>query len=137
MYRSLLLALTVVGAAALPAQAQPEHVTHVRSAADLASVCDPRGGDVARLESIAYCQGFITSFVQYHALAHPAGGRSAPLFCVSGPGPSIAESGLAFARWTENNPQHRGEPALDGLLRWAEVTHPCAPVAPAPRRARR
>jgi hypothetical protein len=110
-------------------------VTHVRTAADLAAVCAPAWSGVPRLEAIAYCQGFLTAAGQYHALAHPAGGRVAPLYCVPAPGPSIAESGLAFAAWTEAHPAHQAEPALDGFLRWAQATFPC-PRPTAPRAAR-
>ena len=120
-----------------PAQAQPtDHVTHVRTTAELGMVCDPQVTGVPRLESIAYCQGFLNSFGQYHSSAHPAG-RPGQLFCVTNPGPSIAESGLSFARWSRSNPQRAAEPALDGLLRWAEATHPCPTPAAAPRRTSR
>lgn len=130
-------AFAALGLGAVPASAQ-NHVTQVQTARELATVCDPQVTGVPRLESIAYCQGFLTSFGQYHALAHPAG-RSRQLYCLPNPGPSVAESGLAFARWTQANTQHAGEPALDGLLRWAETTHPCPaePAQPAPRRSPR
>jgi hypothetical protein len=111
-------------------------ITHVRTVADLAAVCDPAWSGVPRLEAIAYCQGFLTSAGQYHALVHPAGGRVAPLYCVASPGPTIAESGVAFAAWARENHGHQGEPALDGLLRWAEAKFPCPPAA-APRQTRR
>ena len=119
-----------------PQATRPDVVTHVRTVADLAAVCDPAWSGVARLEAIAYCQGFLTSAGQYHALAHPAGGRAAPLYCVQSPGPSIAESGIAFAEWANDHPTHLGEPALDGFLRWAETTFPCPPPV-ASRRAQR
>lgn len=118
---------------AMPVLAQ-EQVTQVRTARELGLVCDPQTTGVPRLEAIAYCQGFLTSFGQYHALAHPPG-RPGQLFCVANPGPSIAESGIAFARWTRDNPQHAGEPAADGLLRWAEASFPC-PATPPARRPR-
>jgi hypothetical protein len=111
-------------------------VTHVRTVMDLAAVCDPTWSGVPRLEAIAYCQGFLTSAGQYHALVHPAGGRARPLYCVPTPGPTIAESGIAFAAWAHAHPVHHNEPALDGLLRWAEATFPCPPPAAAPRASR-
>ena len=95
--------------------------------ADLAAVCDPAWSGVERLEAIAYCQGFLTSAGQYHTLTHPAGGRVAPLYCVASPGPSVAKSGIAFAAWAQDHPAHRGEPALDGFLRWTEATFPARP----------
>jgi hypothetical protein len=110
-------------------------VSHVQTVGDLAAVCDPGWTGVPRLEAIAYCQGFLTSAGQYHALLYPRGGPVRPLFCVPRPGPSIAESGLAFAAWTRANPGRSGEPALDGLLRWAQESFPC-PAAASPRAPR-
>ena len=112
--------------AAPPAMAQaPSHVTNVQTVSDLAAVCDPQVRGVQRLESIAYCQGFITAAGQYHAALHPAGGPRRPLFCVPNPPPSVAQSGLGFAAWARQNPQRASEPALDGLLRWAQSAYPC------------
>lgn len=100
-------------------------VTHVRTTSELAAICDPSWGGIPRLEAIAYCQGFLTSFGQYHTLLYPSGGPSRPLFCVPVPGPSVAESGLAFASWARANVQYSNEPALDSLLRWAQGSFPC------------
>jgi hypothetical protein len=113
---------------AAPAMAQDHTahmVTHVQTVRELAAVCDPHVTGVPRLEAIAYCQGFLTSAGQYHALLFPAGGRGRQLFCVPNPGPSIAESGIAFARWSRDNPSYAAEPALDGLLRWQQASFPC------------
>lgn len=139
-----------LGGAAMPspsamAQAVPgaparPFVTHVQTAGELAAICDPAWGGVPRLEAIAYCQGFLTSFGPYHALLYPRGGPARPLFCMPVPGPTVAESGVGFATWAGQNRQHGAEPALDGLLRWAQASFPCAPAAAAPtpssRRAR-
>ena len=118
-------------------QAQATHVTDVRTVSDLATVCDPqqlRG--MERLESIAYCQGYLTAAGQYHTSLHPAGGPRRPLFCVPNPPPSVAQSGLAFAAWARQNPQHANEPALDGLLRWAQSAYPCPTTATSERPSR-
>ena len=108
------------------APSRADTLDHVQSVSDLAALCDPSRGGVARLEAIAYCQGFLTSAGQYHTLMYPAGGPVRPLFCVPSPGPSIAESGIGFARWARANPNRGDEPALDGFLRWAQATFPCA-----------
>ncbi|WP_137126134.1 Rap1a/Tai family immunity protein [Roseomonas sp. HF4] len=110
---------------------RPAIVTHVQTASELAAICDPAWGGVPRLEAIAYCQGFLTSFGQYHALLYPQGGPARPLFCVPVPGPTVAESGVAFAAWTRDNPRYGNEPALDGLLRWAQANFPCPTRSPA------
>lgn len=117
------------------ASAQPRPIDHVQTVADLALVCDPTMTGVARLEAIAYCQGFLTSAGQYHALLYPSGRPVRPLFCVPNPGPTIAQSGIAFARWARENPSYANEPALDGMLRWAQGSFPCA-AEPTSRRTR-
>jgi hypothetical protein len=128
------LLAALLGGGAL-AQA-PGLVTDVRTVSDLAAVCDPQVRGVERLESIAYCQGYMTAAGQYHTSLHPAGGARRPLFCVPNPPPSVAQSGLAFAAWARQNPQRANEPALDGLLRWAQSTHPCPADGASPRAAR-
>lgn len=133
--RRTLLTLALCGAVAT-AWAQPRPVDHVETTADLAAICDPGTTGVARLEAIAYCQGFLTSAGQYHALMYPQGGPMRPLFCVPNPGPSIAESGLGFARWARENPSTANEPALDGLLRWLQSRFPCPPAPTQRRRTR-
>ena len=129
----LLLAAALFADAPALAQQQarsPGHVTDVRTVSDLAAVCDPRQlRGVDRLESIAYCQGFVTAAGQYHAALHPASGPRRPLYCVPNPPPSIAQTGLGFAAWARQNPQYANEPALDGLLRWAQATYPCPTAA--------
>lgn len=144
---SVALAMALAGSLALaPAAmaqgspAAPAIVTHAQTAQELAAVCDPAWGGVPRLEAIAYCQGFLTSFGQYHALLYPQNGPARPLFCVPVPGPTVAQSGIAFAAWVRENPRFGNEPALDGLLRWAQATFPCPPApaarAPTPRSPR-
>lgn len=129
-----LLAAMLAGA---PAVAQaPRPVTEVQSVADLAAVCDPQVRGVERLESIAYCQGYMTAAGQYHTLLHPAGGPRRPLYCVPSPPPSVAQSGLGFAAWARQNPQYANESALDGVIRWAQATYPCPPSAAPARPAR-
>lgn len=123
-------ALAVASLAHAPtASAQPqwggEGVTHVETVRDLARVCDPRRGGVQRLEAIAYCQGFINAAVQYHQLTNPPSRGRQPLFCLPGRGPTIAESGVGFAAWARDHRQHANEPALDGLMRWAQSQFPC------------
>ena len=124
--------------ASTPRATGQDVVSHVQTVADLAAVCDPAWTGLPRLEAIAYCQGFLTSAGQYHSLLYPRNGPARPLFCVPTPGPSIAQSGLAFANWARQNPTRGGEPALDGLLRWAQASYPCPAAAPprAPRAAR-
>jgi hypothetical protein len=120
----------LLGLPAPPALAQaPGHVTEVRTVSDLAAVCDPQLRGVERLESIAYCQGYMTAAGQFHSSLFPAEGPRRPLYCVPNPPPSVARSALAFAAWARQNPQRANEPALDGMLRWAQSTYPCPAAA--------
>lgn len=137
---AIVLAIALANSAALAPEAlaqrrsesaSPAIVTHAQTASELAAICDPAWGGVPRLEAIAYCQGFLTSFGQYHALLYPQGGPARPLFCVSVPGPTVAQSGVAFAAWIRENPRYGNEPALDGLLRWAQANFPCQARSPA------
>lgn len=109
-----------------PPAVEQSIVTQVQTSAQLGAMCDPAWSGIPRLEAIAYCQGFITSAGQYQTLLHPAGGRSRPLFCLPTPTPTVAQSGLAFSAWMRANPAYGEEPALDGFLRWAQATYPCA-----------
>lgn len=133
MKRMLPALAILLASGAVSAQTRP--IDHVQTVSDLAAMCDPTTTGVVRLEAIAYCQGFLTSAGQYHALMNPPGRPVRPLFCVANPGPSIAQSGIAFARWARENPSYANEPALDGMLRWAQTNFPCAPE-PATRRTR-
>jgi hypothetical protein len=132
----VLLASAAAGQSQSPRPATSNPVTHVQTAADLAAVCNPSWSGVPRLEAIAYCQGFITSDDQHHALLHPPGGRARPLYCLPSPAPTVAQGGIAFAAWLAANPTYRAEPAVDALLRWKQAAFPCPPTT-APARASR
>ena len=131
-------ALAALLGAALPASAQPASTTSVSTTADLAAVCQPETTGVERLEAITYIPGYLTAVGQTHTALYLNNRRRSPLFCVSDPPPTVAQSGIAFAAWAKQNPQYANEPAVDGLLRWAQATYPCpaaaAPAHPRPRR---
>ena len=141
--KAALLAALLAGPALVPAAsaqapmsstpASPAPITDVRTVGDLASVCQPSSTGVVRLESIAYCQGFLTAAGQYHAALNPPGRNARPAFCPPEPRPTVAQAGVAFAAWAQGNPQRAAEPALNGLLRWAAETYPCPDNAPAAR----
>ncbi|MFC3126254.1 Rap1a/Tai family immunity protein [Pseudoroseomonas globiformis] len=121
----------LAGAALAQSQAQPaqqQSVTHAATAGDLAALCDPAPGPL-RLESIAYCQGYLTGAGQLHTALNPPNTGRRPLFCLPNPPPSVAESGIAFSAWIRANPQHAQSPAPEGLFRWAQATYPC-PATP-------
>ncbi|NKE46566.1 hypothetical protein HB662_17425 [Roseomonas frigidaquae] len=135
--------LGLLGASAAFAQGprgpdrEPSVTDHVQTVRDLAGVCDPDVRGMRRLEAIAYCQGFLTGAGQFHALLYPEGGPVRPLFCVTSPGPSVAQTGLGFAAWARANPRYANEPALDGFLRYAQAEFPCATAPTRPSRPTR
>ncbi|MDJ0389935.1 Rap1a/Tai family immunity protein [Roseomonas sp. E05] len=137
--RTIYLAAALAGLAGAPALAQssaPSSVSQAGTVADLAILCDPPADSPRRLEAIAYCQGYLTAAGQYHTALHPAGSSRPPLFCLPNPPPTVAQSGLAFAAWARQNPQYNSEPAVEGLLRWAQATYPCSSTTTQQRPAR-
>ncbi|WP_367615573.1 Rap1a/Tai family immunity protein [Pseudoroseomonas ludipueritiae] len=135
VFPAALAALLGISAPAL-AEPAPALPTSARTAADLAAICLPDAQASQRLQAIAYCQGFVTAAGQYHALLHRPGGPWRPLYCLPDPTPSVAQTAIAFATWVQQNSQYGNEPALDGLIRWAQLAYPCPPEPPAPARAR-
>ncbi|MXP62179.1 hypothetical protein E0493_02280 [Roseomonas sp. M0104] len=137
--RTIYLAAALAGLASLPALAQSpasSSVSQAGTVADLTILCDPPANSPRRLEAIAYCQGYVTAAGQYHTALHPEGGARPPLFCLPNPPPTVAQSGLGFAAWARQNPQHNSEPAIEGLLRWMQATYPCPPSSTPQRPAR-
>ncbi|WP_431280576.1 Rap1a/Tai family immunity protein [Humitalea sp. 24SJ18S-53] len=123
------LALPAFGQGAAPATPPgSDRVTDVTTVSELADMCAPRTTGVHRLEAIAYCQGYLTASGQIYTSLTPTTGTRRPLVCLTSPGPTVAEAGIAFANWAAQNPQFASERAVDGLLRFAQATYPC-PVA--------
>lgn len=119
-------ALAQTAGAPPPGSAQ---VTNATSVADLAALCAPHSTGLPRLEAIAYCQGYVTAAGHAYAALMPASGPRPPIVCMGTPGPSVAEAGVGFAAWAAQHPEHASEPALDGLLRYAQATYPCPAAA--------
>ena len=95
--------------------------------AALAQLCAAGGGtDTVSAAAVGYCRGFIIGAGQYHSeLTTRVAGRP-PVFCLPTPSPSIEAAQDSFVAWARANPQHAGEKALIGLMRWAAATFPCA-----------
>jgi hypothetical protein len=133
------LAMLATAAVALPsgmavAQMSEQAVRGSRTG-DLAALCAASTGDPQAQAALGYCQGFIVGVGQYHRALTAEGGVQRPIFCLPNPSPSLDGFRTGFVNWVRANPQHAGEPALDGLARFAAATYPC-PAMPAsqPRR---
>lgn len=125
---ALLLAAAPVAAQAPPQRAVP------RTVAQLAEVCAIGPTSPEYTAATFYCRGFLSGVGQYHAAMHPVGHGRPPIFCVPDPPPALGSAVSGFVAWAAANPQHAGEAAVDGLMRYAAATWPCPP---APERGRR
>ena len=124
--------------AAAPAMAQTPSAargSHTATVAELAALCATPASAGNFTEANGLCRGFIGGFAQYHAAMTQPGTRHRPLFCVPDPAPTGAQAAAAFAAWSQANPQHANELAVDGLARWFIATYPC-PQPPGRRGAR-
>lgn len=126
MQRLLLLALAGGLAAAAPARAEvtAENFRGGRTA-DLVALCGDPAGDRNHTAALAYCHGFLVAAAQYHASTTGLDRPLRPVFCVPNPQPTLNQVTESFVRWAQGNPQHNGEKAIDGVMRFAAATYPC------------
>jgi hypothetical protein len=103
----------------------------------LARLCGAGASDTVGTAAKVYCHGFLSGVGQFHREVTREGGPLAPLYCPPQPPPTVDQVAGAFAGWVRANPQHEAEPAVDGLMRFAQATYPCPPQpAAATRRGR-
>ena len=103
------------------------------SVAHLAALCTATPDNPDQAEARGLCRGFLIGVGQYHAALHPVGAGPPPVFCLPDPRPTLAQISAGFAAWASANQQYAAERAVDGVVRWARATYPCA-AAPTPRR---
>lgn len=134
-FKASLLAMGL-GAAALPAAAQvtPDNFVGGR-VADLAALCAAGPSDPNVVSAVNFCHGFLMATGQFHTALTRPGGKVAPMFCSPSPLPTIATITAGFVDWARSNPQHAGDPAVEGVVRFATAASPCPPPPPS-RRAR-
>ena len=102
----------------------------------LAKLCGASGTDAVATAAATYCHGFLSGVGQFHRSISQPGGVITPLFCAPQPPPTIEQVATGFASWVQANPQHATEPAVDGLVRFAETRYPCPTQPAATRRTR-
>ena len=135
MRRRIILAGAMAAAvfAASPGEAQLTEQNFLGGrTSDLAALCAASPQDALGQVALGYCQGFVVGVGQYHRSLTAEGGGQRPVFCLPDPSPTFDQARLAFVAWARNNPQYGTEPAVDGLMRFAQATYRCA-TAPAPR----
>jgi hypothetical protein len=96
--------------------------------AELAQLCAASGTDTGSAAAIGSCRGFIVGVGQYHAELTTAAAGRPPVFCLPDPAPTFDAAQASFVAWSQANPQHAGEKAVIGLMRWAAATYPCPPT---------
>jgi hypothetical protein len=134
------VALSCWGGAATAQTASPQPATRrvPHTVSELVEICAIPGDSPEYTAATFFCRGFLAGAAQYHGAMHPIGGTRPPLFCVPDPPPPLPQAVNAFVAWARANPQHGGEAAVDGLVRFAQQTYPCPPGAgPAGRRSGR
>jgi hypothetical protein len=95
--------------------------------AELAQLCAAGSGtDTGSAAAVGACRGFMVGVGQYHAELTTAAAGRPPVFCLPDPSPTFEASQASFVAWSRANPQHAGEKAVMGLMRWAAATFPCA-----------
>jgi hypothetical protein len=127
--------LALLALAGGPVLAQASDTTQLPplSTGVLATLCGATGADAESATAVGYCRGFIVGVGQYNVEISRPGGIL-PAFCLPQPAPSLAFVQTSFVAWVEANPDQRDTKAVDGLLRWAATTYPCAAPAAAMRR---
>ena len=98
------------------------------STATLANLCSVAAADPETTEALGFCRGFLVGAWQYHVEITRPGGRP-PIFCLPTSAPTMEAAQASFVAWVAANPQYGNDKALDGLMRWAATTYPCAPAA--------
>ena len=95
------------------------------STATLANLCSVTATDKETSEAVGFCRGFLIGAWQYHMeITQPGGQR--PIFCLPTPAPTVEAAQASFVTWAGGHTEFSGERALDGLMRWAASTYPCA-----------
>ena len=124
----------VLGAAAIvavPAAAQiSEQTFRSGRTGDLATLCATNESSAGGIAARAWCNAFIIATGQYHgsvAAANPAVGR---IYCLPDSNMTLDQVRTAFVGWAQSHPEYADTRAVDGLMRFAGTTWPCARPAP-------
>jgi len=119
----------VLALAAPPARAQaPAAAAPSFTTAQLARACGPAAADANAIAARSVCFAVLVTVGQAHAM-YTTGRRDArPAFCVPDPSPTLDAVAAGFVSWAAANPQYAETRAVEGVLRFANTTYPCAPA---------
>ena len=95
----------------------------LKTAADLAEVCNAQPDDPLVEKAVYFCLGFVTGLAHYHAAISQAPDID-PITCPQRD-PSRIELALTFLRWYEKNPQFKDIAPEDAVMRAAAEKWPC------------
>ncbi len=115
---------TVAASAALAAsEGDIEQALHLNTTRDLYTLCSVQPGQPLYERSVAFCIGYATGVMQYHA-AVAKGPSMRPLVC---PGRELARFEVVkqFLDWAPSHPEYMNAPPVEGLARSAVAEWPC------------
>jgi hypothetical protein len=95
----------------------------LKTASDLAEVCNAPSDDPLVEKAVYFCLGFVTGLAHYHTAISMAENID-PITCPA-KDPSRVELALTFLRWYEKNPQFKDIAPEDAVLRAAAEKWPC------------
>ena len=114
-------ALALIVPLAAPAQAQRAFNAQARTAGDLAELCAASPKEAQGDAKINFCHGYAQGAITVE-LRHA--GDQKP-FCFPSPPPTRTQTMSEFVSWVRATPEHRSEPALDGLFKFLAERYPC------------
>jgi hypothetical protein len=95
----------------------------LKTASDLAEVCNAPPDDPLVEKAVYFCLGFVTGLAHYHT-AISAAEDIDPITCPQ-KDPSRVELALTFLKWYEKNPQFKDIAPEDAVMRAAAERWPC------------
>ena len=95
----------------------------LKTASDLAEVCNAPPDDPLVEKAVYLCLGFVTGLAHYHTAISEAEDID-PITCPQ-KDPSRVELALTFLRWYEKNPQYKDIAPEDAVMRAAAEKWPC------------
>jgi len=95
----------------------------LKTASDLAEVCNAPPDDPLVEKAVYFCLGFVTGLAHYHTAISMAEDID-PITCPA-KDPSRVELALTFLRWYEKNPQYKEIAPEDAVMRAAAEKWPC------------